>query len=257
MRLTCRMAWTMPVRGGSKVRNRSMGKESADEGKSMPMDAHLEGHERVLGQILDRILDQDDDNDEMHDGYQRRLVMVEGHTAEEADNACTVLAERVRRHYASKGRSFRELVVMRCERPPGRRRYEFGPAHARRIMEACGIQRTMLYTAMHELYRRESWTEPRLLFISDADAMAQAGRNVGEHCMKAGDFIRRLSDATRVRQVLFGSDGLRKIYETNTGFRYRTDAYHLDPEENRRRLRASAPGTSELSRRIASGSTLH
>ncbi len=199
--MTCRMAWTMLVRDGSKVRKRSMGKESADEGKSMPMDAHLEGHERVLGQILDRILDQDDDNNEMHDGYQRRLVMVEGHTAEEAENACAVLAERVTRHYASKGRSFWELVVMRCERPPGRRRYEFGPAHARRIMEACGIQRTMLYTAMHELYRRESWTEPRLLFISDADAMAQAGRSVEEHCMKAGDFIRRLSDASAAGAV--------------------------------------------------------
>ena len=36
------------------------------------MDAHLEGHERVLGRILDRILGQDDDNDEMHDGIQRR-----------------------------------------------------------------------------------------------------------------------------------------------------------------------------------------
>ena len=223
----------------------------------MPMDAHLEGRERVLGQILGRILGQDDDNDEIHDGYQRRLVMVEGHTAEEAGHACTVLAERVRRHYASNGRSSWELSVMRCERPPGQRRYEFGPAHARRIMEVCGIQRTTPYSTMHALYRRDNWTEPRLLFISDADAMAQAGRNIEEHCMKAGDFIRRLSDATRVRQVLFGSEGLRKIYETNTNFRYRTDAYHLDPDENRRRMRASSPGTSELSWRIASGSTLH
>ena len=221
------------------------------------MDAHPESRERVLRQILDRILGQKDDNDKMHDGYQRRMVMVEGHTAEEADNACTVLAERVRRHYASNGRSFYELTVVRCEKPPGRRRYEFGPAHARRIMEACGIQRTIPYGTMHSLYRRDSWTEPKLLFVSDADAMAQAGRNVEEHCMKAGDFIRRLSDATRVRQVLFGSAGLRNIYETNTSFRYRTDAYHLDPEENRRRMRASSPGTSELSWRIASGSTLH
>lgn len=223
---------------GSCANNAS---NSAEVSSTKLMDAHPGSRERVLRQILDRILGQDDDNNEMHDGYQRRLVMVEGHTAEEADNACTVLAERVRRHYASKGRSFRELVVMRCERPPGRRRYEFGSAHARRIMEAYGIQRTMLYTAMHELYRRESWTEPKLLFISDADAMAQAARNVEEHWMKAGDFIRRLSDATRVRQVLFGSAGLRNVHETNTSFRYRTDAYHLDPQENRRRLRASSP----------------
>ena len=49
---------------------------------------------------------------------------------------------------------------------------------------------------------------------------------------------------TCATQVPFGSFGLRNINDTNTNFRYRTDACHLDPEECRRRLRASAPGTS-------------
>ena len=127
---------------------------------------------------------------------------------------------------------------MRCEKPPGRRRYEFGPEYANRILKACSIERAAPFGAMYTMYKRESWTKPKLLFIGNADAMAQAGRNHTEHWMKAGDFIRRLSDNTRVRQVLFGSADLRKIYETNKSFQYRTDAYHLDPEENRKRLRA-------------------
>lgn len=223
----------------------------------MPIDANPGTQEGVLAQILDRILSQDDDNDRWHDGYQRRIVLVEGHTGEDADDACTLLAERVRKAHASRGRSTYELSVMRCETPPGRRRYEFGPAHAHRIMKACAIERTTPFGALSTLYRHECWTEPKLLFISNADAMAQAGRNVEEHWMKAGDVIRGLSDATRVRQVLFGSAALRNIYESNLSFQYRTDAYHLDPEENRRRLRASSPGTSELTWRIESGSTVH
>lgn len=208
------------------------------------MDTHPESSERVLRQILDRILGQNDDNDEMHDGYQRRMVMVEGHSDQDAENACAALAEMVRSHYANNGRSHYELSVMRCEKPPGRRRYEFGPAHAQRIMEACSVHHERPFGAMYTLYKRKCWTEPKLLFICNADVMAQAARNLEEHWMKAGDFIRRLSDATRVRQVLFGSAGLRNIYETNTAFRYRTDAYHLDPEEKRRRMRARSSGTS-------------
>ena len=221
------------------------------------MEAHPGTREGVLGQILDRILSQDDDNDRGHDGYQRRMVMVEGQAGEDAEDACTVLAERVREAYAGRGRSIYELSVMRCEAPPGRRRYEFGPAHAHRIMDACAIEQASRFGALYSLYRPERWTKPKLLFICNADAMAQAGRNAEEHWMKAGDFIRSLSDNTRVRQVLFGSTALRNIYETNKSFQYRTDAYHLDPEENRRRLRASSPGTSELTWRIASGSTVH
>jgi len=223
----------------------------------MPMDARPGTQEGVLGQILDRILTQEDDNNPSHDGYQRRIVMVEGYTGEDADDACNVLTEKVRNAYASRGRSIYELSVMWCEKPPGQRRYEFGPAHAHQIMKACAIKRATPLGALFTLYTRECWTEPKLLFISNADAMAQAGRNVKQHWMKAGDFIRGLSDATRVRQVLFGSAALRNIYETNESFRNRTDAYHLDPEENRRRLRASRPGTSELSWRIATGSTVH
>ncbi len=223
----------------------------------MPMDTYPGTREGVLGQILERILLQEDDNDRRHDGYQRRMVMVEGYTDEDADDACEVLAERVRNAYANSWRSTHELSVMRCERPPGRRRYEFGPAHAHRIMNACANEQATPYGAMYTLYKRESWSKPKLLFISNADAMAQAGRNLKEQWMEAGDFIRFLSDATRVRQVLFGSAGLRNIYETNECFRNRTDAYHLDPQENRRRLRASMPGISELNWRIASGSTLH
>ena len=221
------------------------------------MDTHPGSNERVLQQILERILGQNDDNNELHDGYQRRMVTVEGHSGADADNACAALAEMVRSHYASSGRSRNELAVMRCEKPPGRRRYEFGPAHAHRIMETCAIHHAKPFGAMYTLYKRDCWTEPKLLFISNADAMAQAARSVEKQWKAAGNFIRRLSDATRVRQVLFGSAGLRSIYETNTSFRYRTDAYHLDPEENRRRLRASSPGTSELYWRIASGSTVH
>ena len=223
----------------------------------MQMDTYPGTREGVLAQILERILAQGDDNDRWHDGYQRRIVMVEGQTNEDAEDACKVLAERVRNAYASRGRSIHELSVMRCEEPPGRRRYEFGPAHAHRIMKACALEQPTPFGALHTLYTRGFWTDPKLLFVSNADAMAQAGRNVKEHWMKAGDFIRGLSDATRVRQVLFGSAALRNIYETNKSFQYRTDAYHLDPDENRRRLRASRPGTSELSWRIASGSTLH
>ena len=221
------------------------------------MDTYPGTRKEVLKQILERILTQEDDNDRRHDGYQRRIVLVEGHTNEDADDACEVLAEKVRNAYASKGRSIYELSVMRCENPPGRRRYEFGSAHAHRIMKACAIERATPLGALYTLYTRECWTEPKLLFISNADAMAQAGRNVKEHWMKAGDFIRGLSDATRVRQVLFGSAELRRVYETNESFQYRTDAYHLDPEENRRRLRAGRPGTSELNWRVATGSTVH
>ena len=203
----------------------------------MPMDMHPGAHEGVLGQILERILAQEDDNDRWHDGYQRGIVMVEGHTNEDAEDACDILAERVRNAYVRKGRPY-ELSVIRCERPPGRRRYVFGPEHAQRILKACSIERAAPFGALYTLYKRESWTKPKLLFISNADAMAQAGRNVTEHWMKAGDFIRRLSDNTRVRQVLFGSAELRNIYETSESFRYRTDVYHLDPEENRKCLRA-------------------
>ena len=223
----------------------------------MVIGTHPETREAVLMQVLDRILTQNDDNDRRHDGYQRRIVLVEGHTKEDADEACGILVERVRNAYASHGHNVDELSVMRCQNPAGRQRYEFGPAHARRIMEACSISQNTPMGALYTLYRWEFWTEPKLLFISNADAMAQAGRNVEKHWMKAGDFIRGLSDVTRVRQVLFGSAALRKVYETNESFQYRTDAYHLDPEENRRRMRASRPGTSELNWRIASGSTVH
>ena len=61
----------------------------------MSMEAHPGTRKGVLRQILDRILGQNDDNDRRHDGCQRRMVMVEGHTGEDADDACTVLAERV------------------------------------------------------------------------------------------------------------------------------------------------------------------
>ena len=223
----------------------------------MTMDTQPGTREAVLMQILERIITQEDDNDRWHDGYQRRIVMVEGHTKQEADEACSVLTKRVKDAYAAKGRNAGELSVMRCMEPPGRRRYEFGPAHARRIMEACAIQPNITFGALYTLYTWECWTEPKLLFIGNADAMARAGRNIEEHWMKAGDVIRGLSDATRVRQVLFGTADMRRIYETNKSFQYRTDAYHLDPEENRRRLRASMPGMSEINWRVARDSTLH
>ena len=220
------------------------------------MDIYPVTREGVLDQVLERILTQEDDNDRRHDGYQRRMVMVEGYTGDDADDACKELAERVRNARASKRHAY-ELSVMRCARPPGRRRYEFGPAHAHQVMKACGNEQPTPYGARYTLYRRETWTKPKLLFIGNADAMAQAGRNLEDQWMKAGDFIRFLSDTTRVRQVLFGSAALKNIYDTNQCFRNRTDAYHLDPKENRRRLRASMPGISELTWRVASGSTLH
>lgn len=223
----------------------------------MAVEMHPATCEAVLEQILERILTQEDDNERGHDGYQRRIVMVEGQTNEDAEDACRVLAERVRDAYASRGRSTYELSIMRCEKPPGRRRYEFGPAHAQRIIKACGNERATRLGALYTVYRHEFWTEPKLLFISNADAMAQAGRNIKEQWIKAGDFIRSLSDVTRVRQVLFGSAALRNIYETNENFQYRTDAYHLDPDENRRRLRASRPGVSELSWRNATRKSIH
>ena len=222
----------------------------------MAIDMYPGTREGVLDQVLERILIQEDDNDRRHDGYQRRMVMVEGYTRDDADDACEVLVERVRNTFASKRHAY-ELSVMRCERPPGRRRYEFGPAHAHQVMKACGNEQATPYGALYTLYKRETWTEPKLLFIRNADAMGQAGRNLEKQWMKAGDFIRFLSDTTRVRQVLFGSADLRNIYNANECFRNRTDAYHLDPQENRRRLRASMPGISELNWRIASGSTLH
>ena len=223
------------------------------------MTYHLQpgGRDGVLMEILERILTQEDDTDRMHDGYQRRLVMVEAHTKEEADQACEVLAQRVREAYATKGRDRNVLSVMRCEDPPGRRRYEFGPAHGRQIMGACGNGARSDLGVLYAMYDDKSWTEPKLLFIANADAMAQAGRNHETQWMRAGDFIRALSDSTRVRQVLFGTAALRNIYETNERFQYRTDAYHLDPEENRKRLRAAKPGTSELNWRIATGATVH
>ena len=223
----------------------------------MTIETHPETREAVLQQILNRILAQNDDNDRWHDGYQRRIVLVEGHTKEDAEDACNFLVDRISKAYASQGRNVNELSVMRCENPVGRRRYDFGAAHARRIMDACSIEQRPALGTLYTLHKRESWPQPKLLFIRNADAMAQAGRTGEKHWMKAGDSIRSLSDATRVRQVLFGSSALRKVFETNKSFQYRTDAYHLDPAENRRRMRTSKPGTSELSARIASGSTVH
>ena len=75
------------------------------------MDTYPGTREEVLKQILERILTQEDDNDRRHDGYQRRIVVVEGHTNEDADGACEVLAERVRNVYARKGRDIYELAV--------------------------------------------------------------------------------------------------------------------------------------------------
>ena len=117
----------------------------------MPMDMHPGTREGVLEQILKRILGQEDNNDHWHDGYQRGMVMVEGHTNEDADDACGVLAERVRNVYVRRGSPY-ELSVIRCERPPGRRRYEFGPEHARRILKACSIERTAPFGAVYTLY---------------------------------------------------------------------------------------------------------
>ena len=208
----------------------------------MTIDTHPETHQAALTQILKRILAQNDDDDPWHDGYQRRIVMVEGQTEEDAEDACEFLIDRVSKAYASQGRRFNELTVLRCENPPGRRRYEFGPAHARRIMDACSIEPKPGLGALYTLHKREFWVEPKLLFIRNADAMAQAGRNEEKHWMEAGDFIRGLSDATRVRQVLFGSAPLKRIYETNKSFQYRTDAYHLDPRANRRRGSINCPG---------------
>ncbi len=210
--------------------------------KAITIATHPETRQTVLTQILKRILAQKDDNDRWHDGYQRRIVMVEGQTKEDADDACDFLIDRVSKAYASQGRSFNELTVLRCENPAGRRRYEFGPAHARRIMDACAIEPRAGLGALYTLHKWEYWVEPKLLFIRNADAMAQAGRNGEKHWMQAGDFIRGLSDVTRVRQVLFGSAALRRIYETNKSFQYRTDAYHLDPSENRRRGGTDCPG---------------
>ena len=211
------------------------------ERKAMTFDTHPETRQAVLTQIVKRILAQNDDNDPWHDGYQRRIVMVQGQTKEDADDACEFLIDRVRKAYASQGRSINELSVMRCEDPAGRRRYEFGPAHARRIMDACSIEPRAGLGALYTLHKREFWPEPKLLFFRNADAMAQAGSNAEKHWMQAGDFIRGLSDATRVRQVLFGSAALRRIYETNKSFQYRTDAYHLDPGEYRGRGGTNCP----------------
>ena len=206
---------------------------------------------QVIEAIIRRIRRQCDDPDRSHDGYQRRLIIVQGTDAGDAVAACRGIAERLQPSFGT------ELRMVRLAAPPGRQRYRFDAAHARTILQACG-------TAPHRLGARytfaahEAWPRPVLLLIENADVMAQASRNIDAHLYRAGDHIRGLSDATRVRQVLFGSAGLRRIYDTNDHLMLRTDAFHLDPDENRRLLRKPGnPSTSELVGRITRNETLH
>ena len=208
----------------------------------------------VLDEILHRILAQNDDDSPHHDGYQRRLVMVEGRTQHEANEAADWLAARVREDYGAKRHD--ELREWTCDDPPGRRRYEFGPGHMRQILAACGIEDPKR-VPLWRTDMPETWPNPTLLFIRNADAMARTGRTGRKHLQRAGDWIRMLSDGTRVRQVLFGSQGLREIYLANESFQYRTDAFHLDPEENRRRMRATKLSMSELTWKTTTGATVH
>ena len=210
--------------------------------------------EQVLEEILARILGQDDDNDPRHDGYQRRMVLVEGRSAEDADAACTWLATRVRDTHSKRRED--ELVEITCEEPPGRKRYEFGPKHTRDILVACAIPDAHRIPAWRA-HMHDIWPKPVLLFVRNADAMGRTGRTGRRHLQTAGDWIRSLTDNTRVRQVLFGSAPLGAIYQENESFRNRTDAYHLDPEENRRRMRAGNQAMSELNWKFASGATVH
>ncbi len=105
--------------------------------------------------------------------------------------------------------------VIQCVWPPGQRCYEFRPAHAHQILNARGVEQPTPRGARYTLYKRETWTEPKLFFNSNADAMAQAGRNLEDQWMNAGDFIRFLSDTAGVRHALFENIGLRNIYDAN------------------------------------------
>ena len=52
----------------------------------------------MLRKSLSSVLGQGDDNDGMHDRYHRQVLKDEGHTGEQADNACAVLAHAVEKH---------------------------------------------------------------------------------------------------------------------------------------------------------------
>ena len=210
--------------------------------------------EQVLEEILARILKQNDDNNPHHDGYQRRMVLVEGTNAEDANAACTWLATRVRDAHGKHRQD--ELVEVICEDPHGRRRYEFAPKHTRDILVACAIPEAHRIPAWRA-HMHDMWPRPVLLFVRNADAMGRTGRTGSHHLQTMGDWIRGLTDNTRARQVLFGSKPLGAIYEENAAFRNRTDAYHLDPEQNLQRMRAGSQTMSELNWKFASGATVH
>ena len=208
------------------------------------LTGHPSGYVRPAGttEIVERILAQEDDPDPQHDGYQRRLVMVQAGSPAAAERVCRELAGMVREAWRLQGRLGEELSVARCERPPGRKRYEFGRAHGEMILESC---RSACYWppantgTLDWIYSAEAWHRAKLLFVGNADAMAQAGRNVAEHRFRAGEWVRRLSDLTRVRQVLFGSGPMVEMLLDNGHLQGRTDAYRIvvTAEDRRRRLK--------------------
>ena len=184
----------------------------------------------TVEEIVARILAQEDDNGR-RDAYWRRIVMVEAGNPEGAEQACFKVAREVREYYRETGRWVEEVKVLRCDVPPGRRRYRFGKQHAERILELCPdacLAPPAWRSSLDWIYSREAWVRPQLLMICNADAIAQAGRDLRRVRSEAGDYVRALSDVTRVRQVLFGSEAMRKMLEANRCLSNRTDYCRLE-----------------------------
>ena len=133
---------------------------------------------RQIERVVRTLLESRDDNTRATDGYGRTLMVVEGSNATDADEACTEIARRI--EAAARDERDFKLVVWKAPEPAGRRRtYAFDNAHARALGRACALPLAEQLTA-DEIYRRQTWPEPLVLLVRNADALARTGEGAPE-----------------------------------------------------------------------------
>ena len=178
-------------------------------------------------EIVHWLDDQRDDPDPWHDGYHRTIAVV---IATDQANA----REAHRRVWGAlglrwKGERENELCTMRCNAPAHGERYRFDRTHWRQVLEAGGRTAPAI-GAVHAALAHQQWTEPKVIAMVDADHLARGPQRQWT-IDSTGDWIRTLSDQTRVRQVLFGTDVIASAVFSSAHSAARSRAFRVDLEK--------------------------